>query len=528
MFRTQELTKEFTSRAVDAVSIEFQGGQVHALLGANGAGKSTLCRMIAGMQSPTSGMMQLDGNVYAPSSRREAKRLGVQMVQQELNLISTLSVAENLFLQELPNRLGLLDRKELDRRAESLLADFGLDGISPDTLVAELGIGQQQMLEIIANTKGDFKLLILDEPTAALSVRESQLLFEKIKRWKEDGAAIVYVSHRLAEVESLADRISILRDGVRIGTWNQGELTQKEMVLQMTAAAEDLRHQSEGERSISSLFVGECSGTDIHGAEPSTQEVLVVEQLDSPPKVRSVSLSVRRGEVLGVAGLVGSGRTELLRLIFGADRAHGGSVWVEGEPGVGGKQKIKGRALFRSPREAVMAGVVMVSEDRKSDGLLLDQSIAMNIQLPQFVQGWLSIFHCYVPELASQVANRYIEQLAIRCESCEQSVASLSGGNQQKVVLAKWLERSAKVFLLDEPTRGIDSAAREMVYRVIRQLASEGKGVLVVSSDLEELTEISDRIVVLSNGRLTEEFSGPAYDKPSIVASMFSGYGSER
>jgi ribose transport system ATP-binding protein len=201
---------------------------------------------------------------------------------------------------------------------------------------------------------------------------------------------------------------------------------------------------------------------------------------------------------------------------------------VEGEPAVGGNQKIKGRALFRSPREAVMAGVVMVSEDRKSDGLLLDQSIAMNIQLPQFVQGWLSVFHRYVPELASQVANRHIKQLAIRCESCEQSVASLSGGNQQKVVLAKWLERSAKVFLLDEPTRGIDSAAREMVYRVIRQLASEGKGVLVVSSDLEELTEISDRIVVLSNGRLTEEFSGPAYDKPSIVASMFSGYGSER
>jgi ribose transport system ATP-binding protein len=300
------------------------------------------------------------------------------------------------------------------------------------------------------------------------------------------------------------------------------------MVLQMTAAAEDLHHQSEGERSISSVFVGECSGTNIHGAEPSTQDVLVVEQLDSPPKVRSGSLSVRRGEVLGVAGLVGSGRTELLRLIFGADRAHGGSVWAEGEPRVGGKQKLKARALFRSPREAVMAGVVMVSEDRKSDGLLLDQSIAMNIQLPQFVQGWLSVFHRYVPELASQVANRYIEQLAIRCESCEQSVASLSGGNQQKVVLAKWLERSAKVFLLDEPTRGIDSAAREMVYRVIRQLASEGKGVLVVSSDLEELTEISDRIVVLSNGRLTEEFSGPAYDKPSIVASMFSGYGSER
>ena len=520
MFCTQELTKEFSSRAVDAVSIEFQRGQLHALLGANGAGKSTLCRMIAGMQSPTSGTMQLDGVAYSPSTRREAKRLGVQMVQQELNLISTLSVAENLFLQELPNRLGVLDRKELTRRAERLLADFGLDGISPDTLVAELGIGQQQMLEIIANTKGSPKLLILDEPTAALSVRESQLLFEKIKRWKEAGSAIVYVSHRLAEVEALADRISILRDGKRVGTWNQGELTQKEMVLQMTAAAEDLCHQSEGKQSTSI----KCSGSEIDGSEPSTEPVLVVEKLDAPPKVRSVSLSVSRGEVLGVAGLVGSGRTELLRLIFGADRARGGSVWVEDASGVDGKQRLSSRAMFRSPREAVCSGVVMVSEDRKSDGLLLDQSIAMNIQLPQFVQGWFSIFHHYLPERASQVANRYIKQLSIRSESCEQSVGSLSGGNQQKVVLAKWLERSGKVFLLDEPTRGIDSAAREMVYRVIRQLASEGKGVLVVSSDLEELIEISDRIVVLSNGRLTEEFAGPLYDKPAIVAAMFSGY----
>ena len=524
MFRTQDLTKEFSSRAVDAVSIEFQGGQVHALLGANGAGKSTLCRMIAGMQSPTSGTMQLDGIAYAPTSRRDAKRLGVQIVQQELNLISTLSVSENLFLDELPNRLGVLNRKELTRRAEWLLAEFGLVGISPDTLVAELGIGQQQMLEIIANTKGNPKLLILDEPTAALSVRESQLLFEKIRRWKEAGSAIVYVSHRLAEVESLADRISILRDGKRIGTWNQGELTQKEMVLQMTGSVGALGQGREQN----------CNPTDLEGG-PSTDDsarsdepVLVVEKLDLPPKVKSVSMSLRRGEILGVAGLVGAGRTELLRLIFGAERARSGAVWVEGVSGRVGKHSVSRKALFHSPREAVCAGVVMISEDRKSDGLLLDQSIAMNIQLPQFVQGWLSIFHRYMPARASQIANRYIEQLAIRSESCEQSVGSLSGGNQQKVVLAKWLERSGQVFLLDEPTRGIDSAAREMVYRVIRQLAVEGKGVLVVSSDLEELTEISDRIVVLSNGRLTEEFSGPVYDKSSIVAAMFSGYGSDR
>lgn len=500
MLKLDSLTKDFATRAVDQVSLEFAPGQVHALLGANGAGKSTLCKIIAGLILPTQGSMVLAGKKYSPDSKRQAQRAGVQIVQQELNVLETLTLAENLFLSNLPNRWGILSRRTMHRRACEILADFGLGDLDPHAPASSLGVGQQQLLEIAANTWQPTQVLILDEPTAALSTKESQQLFEKIHFWKNQGVAILYISHRLAEVQALADRISILRDGRLQGTWSRGELQESDIVAKMTNPAKSIA-------PISSILPASPA--------ESSRQALRVEQLRLSPKVQNVSFSLRAGEILGVAGLVGSGRTELLRAIFGADRASGGSLQIADKPAC---------KPFRNPNEAVRAGLVMISEDRKADGLLLTESIAANIQLPMLDRPGLGRFALARTGQARRIAETYCQNLAIRCDSTDQSVGTLSGGNQQKVVLAKWLERDGTVFLMDEPTRGIDVAARQQVYEVIRNLAKAGKGILVVSSDLEELIGLCDSIGVMSNGRWTASFSGPNYEPQAILEAMFAGY----
>lgn len=500
MLKLDALTKDFATRAVDQVSLEFAPGQVHALLGANGAGKSTLCKMIAGLIQPSQGSMLLDGKKYSPDSKRQAQSAGVQIVHQELNVLATLTLAENLFLSNLPNRWGILSRRTMHRRACEILSDFGLGDLDPHALASSLGVGQQQLLEIAANTWQPTQVLILDEPTAALSNRESKRLFEKIHLWKHQGVAILYISHRLAEVQALADRISILRDGKLQGTWSRGELQECDIVSQMTNPSKSM---------------APISSTLRQSPAVSTRQALRVEQLWLSPKVQDVSFSLRAGEILGVAGLVGSGRTELLRAIFGADRASGGSLQVADKPPC---------KPFRNPNEAVRAGLVMISEDRKADGLLLTESIAANIQLPMLDRTGLGRFALTQSRQARCLAETYCRDLAIRCDSSNQSVGTLSGGNQQKVVLAKWLERDGAVFLMDEPTRGIDVAARELVYEVIRNLAKAGKGILVVSSDLEELIGLCDSIGVMSNGRWTTSFPGPNYEPQAILEAMFAGY----
>jgi ribose transport system ATP-binding protein len=500
VLKLDSLTKDFATRAVDQVSLEFAPGQVHALLGANGAGKSTLCKIIAGLILPTQGSMVLAGKKYSPDSKRQAQRAGVQIVQQELNVLETLTLAENLFLSNLPNRWGILSRRTMHRRACEILADFGLGDLDPHAPASSLGVGQQQLLEIAANTWQPTQVLILDEPTAALSTKESQQLFEKIHFWKNQGVAILYISHRLAEVQALADRISILRDGRLQGTWSRGELQECDIVAKMTNPAKSIA-------PISSILPASPA--------ESSRQALRVEQLRLSPKVQNVSFSLRAGEILGVAGLVGSGRTELLRAIFGADRASGGSLQIADKPAC---------KPFRNPNEAVRAGLVMISEDRKADGLLLSESIAANIQLPMLDRPGLGRFALARTGQARRIAETYCQNLAIRCDSTDQSVGTLSGGNQQKVVLAKWLERDGTVFLMDEPTRGIDVAARQQVYEVIRNLAKAGKGILVVSSDLEELIGLCDSIGVMSNGRWTASFSGPNYEPQAILEAMFAGY----
>ncbi|QDU75670.1 Ribose import ATP-binding protein RbsA [Bremerella volcania] len=503
LLKTTGITKQYGEALVlrDG-SLSVRKGEIHALLGGNGAGKSTLVRIIAGLVTPTSGEMTVHGQSYTPKSKREAEAAGIEIVQQEFNLIPTLNVAENLLLTRLPTLGGVIRRRELHRQAREALDRFDLQDIPTESIVETLGVGQQQMIEIAAAMHRKCLLLILDEPTAALSAAEADSLFKWLHKLRNEGVGIIYISHRLDEVSRISDRISFLRDGSMIGTYPTAELTTNEMVELMTG---DHRHTSPSHATSQPWASGECSS-------PASL-ALRVENI-SGGMVDDVSFHVRPGERLGIAGLVGSGRTELLRLIFGADVASSGSVYVSGDDTP---------KRFRHPHEAVSAGIAMVTEDRKKNGLLLPQSIQVNTTLAamsqRFSHAGMIRFHA-----ESEATDRYCESMEIRCTDRRQLTGTLSGGNQQKVVIARWLATDARVFLFDEPTRGIDVPARRRIYRLIDSLAAEGKGIVIVSSDLEELLETCDRIAVMSNGKLVKTFQQPDMSHKLIMQAAFSGY----
>ena len=495
LLQTNSLTKRYGSVTVlNNVTMDVRAGEIHALLGANGAGKTTICKIISGLICATEGSMQLADNEYRPASKQEAESNGIEIVQQELNLISTLSVAENLFLTQLPHRGGVLRNRTLHNQARKILDRFGLSEIQTHASVSSLGIGHQQMIEIASALARDCRLLILDEPTAALSGRESQLLFEHLKRLRDQGVGIIYISHRLDEVASLSDRVTVLRDGQFVATRETESITTDDMVSLMTD------DESVGEKIEHQPFSSE-------------ETAISVRHINRGP-IRDVSFDVKRGERLGIAGLVGSGRTELLRAIFGADVAVSGEIKLRGDhPG----------RLFCHPSEAVAAGLAMVTEDRKQNGLLLSQSIMANTILNSMrsrFSRWGLIKRVDAQDTTSQMMN----DLETHYESIDQSVGTLSGGNQQKVVIAKWLVRDADVFLFDEPTRGIDVAARRRIYRLIESLAKRGKACVIVSSDLEELLETCDSIAVMCDGKLVETFHRDQWSREKIMQASFAAY----
>jgi len=485
--------KTYVAPVLRDVSLAVRGGEVLALTGENGAGKSTLSKIICGLEPATTGAMLLDGEPYRPASRTEAEALGIRMVMQELNLIPTLSIAENLYLKHLPHRFGWIDRGRLERDALAQMAKVGLTGIDPWTPVGQLGIGHQQMIEIARNLIGDCRMLILDEPTAMLTHREVELLFEQVARLKAAGVAIVYISHRLEELKRVADRIAVLRDGELVCDDAIAGYSSTDLVRLMVGRAAD------AEIDLSGRTLG--------------APLLRVRDLGRAGVVHPTSFDLRAGEILGIAGLIGSGRTELLRLIFGADQADSGQVFV----GDGA-----GPADIGSPGSAVAAGIALVTEDRKGQGLLLRQSIAVNTTLAKLdtvsTAGWLD----HGAETA--IANDYIGKLGVRSRDCEQPVAELSGGNQQKVVIARWLHRDCPVMLFDEPTRGIDIGAKFDIYNVLADLARQGKGLVIVSSDLRELMLICDRIAVMSAGRIAGTFERGAWTQDQLLEAAFSGY----
>ena len=464
------ISKSFGPTGVlHGIDLDIYPGEVVALLGENGAGKSTASNIISGAILPTSGEMFWQGAPYAPANPKESMDAGIGMIHQELMLLPHLSIAENVFLGRYPMKLGRIDRTEMEARAHRGLERLGLD-ISPRRLVAGLSTASQQLIEIAKALTLNARLLILDEPTAALGGEETRLLFKQIDHLKSEGVGILYISHRLEEIRQIADRIVVLRDGEKVREFDTADLPVRTIVEAMVG------------RTMEQMFPPL--------AKPMDDTVLEVENLSAPfGQFSDVSLSVRKGEIFGIAGLVGSGRTELVRAISGADPIQSGTVKLDGV-----------EMNLNSPQDAIRSGIILVPEDRKLQGVILEHTISENIAYSNLdnvgKSGWIS--GSRVQEFADQqIATFGVKGIG------RQRANEMSGGNQQKIVIAKWLARKPRVVLLDEPTRGIDVGARSSIYEIIHGLARDGVAVVVVSSDLEEVLGVSNRILVMAAGRQT-------------------------
>ena len=536
LFAASGINKSFPGvRALCDVDFELAPGEVHALVGENGAGKSTLTRIIAGVEAPDSGVMQLSGRQYQPRSRADAEAQGVRMVMQELHLIGNLTVAENIFIEKLPGRqfnrglrrlhglvkirenswlkipfllFGIIDYEKLNRAAREVMSRVGLGDIDPAVPVRFLGVGQQQMVEIAAGLSRRCRILALDEPTASLTDNEIELLFAQIKKLKAEGVGIIYISHRIEEVMRIADRVTVLRDGKIISTHPTGELKVGDIIRMMVGR--DLESATLRRDFLAERAAPECRCRGSALAEETSETALRVVGLTAGRKVKDVSFEVWRGEIFGVAGLMGSGRTETMRAIFGADAAQQGRVYLRGADKP---------VVIRRPRDAVRNGIAFLTEDRKEQGLLLQLPVRVNISLTRLRGvsrfGWVD-----VPRERS-VAARFIDAMGVRCRSAEQPVSELSGGNQQKVVIAKWMFRDSDILIFDEPTRGIDVGAKFEIYRMLGELAEEGKTIIFVSSDLKELMAVCDRIMVMSAGRVAATFARDEWSEEKIMAAAF-------
>ncbi|MBI2497050.1 MAG: sugar ABC transporter ATP-binding protein [Opitutae bacterium] len=467
------ITKRFPGvLALDGVGFSVGRGTCHALIGENGAGKSTLGKILAGVQTADGGEIRLDGRVIAPDTPLAARELGIAMVHQELAFCPNLSVAENLCLGDLPRRAGFVNRAELRARARAMLATIGAD-IDPDAIIGTLSTGREQLVQIAAAVGTGARVIVMDEPTSSLSAAETAELFRLVRELKARGITLIYVSHRIEELFALCDHVTVLRDGRHVVTEKIAETSPHRVVTQMIGRE---------------LLIA----TPSHLARPLGAELLRVEGLVSPQKFSGIDLSVRAGEITGVAGIVGAGRSEVVEALFGLD------------PRVTGRVTVKGAALPLGSRDAALAaGIGLVPEDRKRQGLVLGLNCRENTCLAALpaltTAGWVR----RAEERA--LAERHTRRLRVKAPSLESITAGLSGGNQQKIALAKWLARSCDVLLIDEPTRGVDVGAKAEIYQLLDELACEGKALLVVSSELPELIGLCRRILVMRNGRLAGE-----------------------
>ncbi|QVQ54464.1 sugar ABC transporter ATP-binding protein [Spiractinospora alimapuensis] len=459
-------------QALSEVQFELHAGEVHALMGENGAGKSTLIKMLAGIHAPDAGEIAVDGRPVTIDSPQRAADLGIAVIHQELNLAPNLTVAQNLALGEEPRTSwGLLDRRRIRADAVEKLARVGAD-LAPDTLVGELSVGMQQVVEIARSVARDARILVLDEPTAALSEAEATRLLDLVLEMRNAGMGLIYISHRMEEVYRLADTVTVFRDGRWVDTAPRSALSAEDVVTRMVG------------RQIDDLYTRE--------RQPPGYEVVEARGLGDGAGVGPVDLTLRAGEVVGLAGLIGAGRSETARLLFGADRARTGEVVLEGRP-----------VTIRTPRDAVRHQIGLVPESRKEQALFLQLAIRENIAVTEL--GHLSRFGLLSGRRITRTVDEHVHALRVRCSSPRQRVRELSGGNQQKVVLARWLEIRPRVLLLDEPTRGVDVGAKQEIYRIIDELAADGVAILVVSSDLPEVIGISDRVLVMRGGRIVTE-----------------------
>jgi ribose transport system ATP-binding protein len=470
-----EISKHYPGvAALDRVTLSVAAGEVIGLIGENGAGKSTLMNVLGGVVEPSAGAIRVDGVERKPFTVGDAIKAGIAFVHQELNLFDNLDAAANVFIGREPlsgGFLRLIDRKKLYAAVQPLLDRLGVD-FRPDTPVAEMSLAQRQLLEIVKAMSLDARLVIMDEPTSSLTITETERLMRVIAGLKQQKVSIIFISHRLNEVEACADRVVVLRDGRLVGELDRAHIAHGAMIRLMIG------------RDLKALYIPPAA----ERGEGTTLEISGIRTATYPDN--EVSLAVRGGEILGLAGLVGSGRTELARAIFGIDPVLSGGLRMNGEP-----------IRIRTPREAIDRGIFLVPEDRKRAGLLLDLSVAGNISLPDlrsYARGLIVRKQAEVDN-----ADRQKQRLNIRAPSVLSEVGTLSGGNQQKVVLAKWLSMQPKVIIFDEPTRGIDVGAKAEIHRLISELAAKGVAVLMISSELPEVLGMSDRVLVMHEGRMT-------------------------
>jgi len=477
--------------ALAGVDLSLRPGIIHGLVGENGAGKSTLIKIICGIERPDEGGMWLDGDIYAPTRPADAKKNGIQVVHQELNLLTLMSVADNVCFEHLPRKFGLIRKREQATQARQALARVGLENIDLTQPVSLLGIAQQQLIEIARALKSQSRILILDEPTAALTAVEAANLFKLLHELAARQVAILLVSHHLDEIMEHCDEVTVMRNGRTISTYPIGEASIKRLIGDMVERSVEIEREAPPSQTKT---------------EKVSKTVLVVENLraKASPQPQGISFSLESGEILGLAGLVGAGRTELLRALSGVDKPTSGHIVVAGK-----------KRRYRTPAHSIRDGIAFVTEDRRHEGLILPMSIACNITLAS--TGEIGRNGVLSPLRERKIAQAQAAALGLKYGGLQDAASTLSGGNQQKVVLAKWLVREPSILLLDEPTRGVDVGAKAEIYALIRQLAAQGKAIILVSSEMRELMALSDRILVMAQHKLVGELGVQEFSQQRIL-----------
>lgn len=484
LLEMRDIHKRFSGvYALKGVSLQLRAGEVHALLGENGAGKSTLIKILGGIYSKDEGEILVDGKPVEIRNVKDARENGISIIHQELVLVPYLSVMENIFLgRELKKKNGLVDRESMLKRTEEVLAEFGL-AIRPTDLIADLNIAQQQMVEIVKAISFHARIVVMDEPTSSLSDKEVDTLFESIQKLKAKGIGIIYISHRMSELEAIVDRVTVMRDGEYVGTKETATTSNDELIAMMVG------------RSLSHYYTRTFNAYE--------ETVLSVKNMESD-YVHQISFDLKKGEILGFAGLVGAGRSETMKAIFGLDKVRSGSVQLEGKELAG-----------RRTEEILGLGISFVPENRKEEGIFPDMSIQFNMTLKvlkDFIKGIR-----VNTEKEREIVSRYMTELSVKAPDSETPIRSLSGGNQQKVIMGSWLASRPKVLILDEPTRGIDVGSKSEIYAIMNELAKSGVSIIMVSSELPEVINMSDRIIVMCDGRITGELSHEEASQEEIM-----------
>jgi ABC-type sugar transport system ATPase subunit len=491
ILQAQNISKSYPGvQALDHVDFELRRGEIHILLGENGAGKTTLVKILSGAIQPDEGTILFNGDNVHLRSPREAQHLGVATVYQELTLVPALSVAENVFLGNLPIERGVVSWEQLRDQTNQLMRDMGFE-INPRVAIRDVGIAARQMAEIAKALARDARVLIMDEPTSALTDAERDLLFEVLRRLQKEGTAILYISHRLEELAEIGTRITVLRDGIKVGTVGANEDSQDDLIRMMLGR--------------------EWKSTSEKLAPPEDRVMIEVEALSGVTNLHDASFTAHRGEIIGIAGLMGAGRTELARCIFGADPVMAGKIRIEGK-----------EVQINSPRDAIGLGIGYLTENR-GEGLVMLMPVAANVTLasPQKVFQHILLDR----KLEADLVNEQVEQLDIRLSDIDQQVMCLSGGNQQKVALARWLCSEARILILDDPTRGIDVGAKEEIYKLVTTLAQRGLTVIFISSELRELLRVSHRILVMFGGQIIDDIP---QEEASLERILFLATGGNR